>query len=94
MLGLASMLYRCGMVDEAMLVTILALDKSPDVVAIHFMLANLYAAKVCSEVTLLVSVIIHFISLTVDACSFETMSKFLFISHIMFFSDYYYKFSL
>ena len=47
MLGLASMLYRCGLVDEAMLVTVLALDDSEDVVAIHFMLANLYAAKVC-----------------------------------------------
>ena len=44
--GLASMLHRCGMVDDAMLVTILALDSSPDVVAIHFMLANLYAATV------------------------------------------------
>jgi len=41
------MLYRCGLVDEAMLVTVLALDDSEDVVAIHFMLANLYAAKVC-----------------------------------------------
>ena len=55
MLGLASMLYRCGMVDEAMLVTVMALDNSPDVVAIHFMLANLYAAKVCLEILLLAS---------------------------------------
>jgi len=54
LLGLASMLYRCGMVDEAMLVTVMALDNSPDVVAIHFMLANLYAAKVCFEVVVLV----------------------------------------
>jgi len=52
------MLYRCGMVDEAMLVTVLALDKSPDDVAIHFMLANLYAAKVRSEVLLIVSVVV------------------------------------
>ena len=41
------MLYRCGMVDEAMLITVLALDNCPEVVATHFMLANLYAAKVC-----------------------------------------------
>jgi len=46
LLGLASMLFRSGMVDEAMVVTILALDNSPDTVAVHFMLANLYAAKV------------------------------------------------
>ena len=45
------MLYRCDMVNEAMLVTMLALDQTPDVIAIHFMLANLYAAKVCSEVS-------------------------------------------
>ena len=60
LLGLASMLYQSSMVDEAMLVTILALDNSPEVVAIHFMLANLYAAKVChmqSRVLILFSVI-------------------------------------
>jgi len=47
LLGLASMLYQCNMLDEGIHVTILAMDLSPDVVAIHFMLANLYAAKVC-----------------------------------------------
>ena len=56
MLSLASMLFRCNMVNEALLVSILALDKSPNIVAIHFMLANLYATKVCSPVVLLVLV--------------------------------------
>jgi len=54
LLGLASMLYQCNMLDEAVHVTILAMDLSPDVVAVHFMLANLYAAKVCSEAFLLI----------------------------------------
>jgi len=55
LLGLARMLYQCSMLDEALHVTILAMDLSPDVVAIHFMLANLYAAKVCLEILLLAS---------------------------------------
>jgi len=50
LLGLASMLYQCNMLDQALHVTMLAMDLSPDVVAIHFMLANLYAAKVSFHV--------------------------------------------
>lgn len=45
LVGLASMLHHSGNLDDALLMAILAIDQVPDVVALHFMLANLYAAK-------------------------------------------------
>ena len=50
--SVASMFYQSGLVNEALLVTVLALDEVPDVVALHFMLANLYATRVTDLVAI------------------------------------------
>ena len=48
LLSLTNILQKCGELDDAILVTKMALEKAPSIVAAHFMMANLYAAKVSS----------------------------------------------
>ena len=49
MSSIASIFYQSGLIDEALVVTVMALDEVPDVVALHFVIANLYASKVKQE---------------------------------------------
>ena len=45
LLSLANILHQSGRLDDALTVTTMALETSPDLVAIHFTMANLFAAK-------------------------------------------------
>ena len=46
LLALANILFKSTQVDDAIVVTDLALEAAPHLVALHFTMANLHAAKV------------------------------------------------
>lgn len=46
LLSLANMLHQTTLYDDALLVTNMAMEASPRLVALHFTVANIYAAKV------------------------------------------------
>ena len=46
MLSLANILYRAGEYDDALVIINLALEFSPNMVALHFTAGNIYATKV------------------------------------------------
>lgn len=48
LLALANILYKSGHVDDALIVTDMALEAAPHLVVLHFTMANLYASKVKS----------------------------------------------
>ncbi len=70
LLSLSNILHKCGKLEEALLVTNMALEADSTIVAAHFTMANIYAAKVCTtshflqnniffNYFLLVNVVIH-----------------------------------
>lgn len=48
LISLANILHRAGMLNDALIVTNMALEISPKFVVIHFTMGNIYASKVAS----------------------------------------------